>query len=118
MFFYESGGIYRRSFFSIDEYESLFDLMCEQVTSSLNTISILCLNHFNEIKSRNRNRNGKEENIQVIVNIFNMENVKGTFFEIHDRFVLLDDEIWHFGGAVGGVNLHQTAYSRGWIDQV
>lgn len=47
-----------------------------------------------------------------------MENVKGTFFEIHDRFVLLDDEIWHFGGAVGGVNLHLTAYSRGWIDQV
>lgn len=104
-------------FFSIDEYESLFDLMCEQVTSSLNMISILCLNHFNEIKSRNRNRNGKKEDIQVIVNVFNMENVEGTFFEIHDRFVLLDDEIWHFGGTVGGVNLHLTAYSRGWIDR-
>lgn len=103
-------------FFSVDEYESLIDLMCEQVISTLNTVFILCLNHFNEVKIRNRTRNGKEADIQVVVKVINMGKAESPIFEIHDRFVLLDDEIWHFGGTVGGVNLHLTAYSRGWTD--
>lgn len=28
----------------------------------------------------------------------------------------MDGEIWHFGGTVGGINAHLTAYSRGWDD--
>lgn len=103
-------------FFSVDEYERLIDLMCEKITFSLNAVSILCLNHFEEVQSRNNTRNGKEEDIQVVVKIFNMKKSEGTMFEIHDRFVLLDDQIWHFGGTVGGVNLHLTAYSSGWKD--
>jgi hypothetical protein len=35
---------------------------------------------------------------------------------IHDRFVMLDDELWHFGGTIGGFQPNLTAYSRGWYN--
>ena len=37
-------------------------------------------------------------------------------FGLHDRFVLIDDEIWHFGWTVGGIEPLLTAYSGGWKD--
>ncbi len=33
---------------------------------------------------------------------------------IHDRYAILDDELFHFGSTVGGFVNHFTAYSRGW----
>lgn len=33
---------------------------------------------------------------------------------IHDRFAIIDDELWHFGGTVGGLHAHVSAASRGW----
>lgn len=33
---------------------------------------------------------------------------------IHDCFVLFDDELWHFGGTIGGIQKGLTAYSTGW----
>lgn len=35
-------------------------------------------------------------------------------FEVHDRFALVDDELWHFGATVGGAHRSINAYSRGW----
>lgn len=35
-------------------------------------------------------------------------------FEVHDRFALIDDELWHFGATVGGAHRSINAYSRGW----
>ena len=34
--------------------------------------------------------------------------------EIHDRYAILDSELFHFGSTVGGFEKHFTAYSRGW----
>ena len=34
--------------------------------------------------------------------------------EVHDRFAIVDYELWHFGGSVGAVNSGVTAGSRGW----
>ncbi len=39
---------------------------------------------------------------------------KGSFPFLHDRFVVLDNEMWHFGSTVGGLHNSLTAYSRGW----
>lgn len=33
---------------------------------------------------------------------------------IHDRFAIIDDELWHFGGTVGGFHAAVSAASRGW----
>ncbi|EJM18911.1 hypothetical protein PMI21_01882 [Pseudomonas sp. GM18] len=33
---------------------------------------------------------------------------------IHDRFAIIDDELWHFGATVGGFHRHVNAASRGW----
>lgn len=36
------------------------------------------------------------------------------FDYIHDRFAIIDDELWHFGGTVGGFNSKLSVASRGW----
>jgi len=36
------------------------------------------------------------------------------FNYIHDRFAIIDNELWHFGGTVGGFNSKLSAASRGW----
>ncbi len=33
---------------------------------------------------------------------------------IHDRFAVVDDELWHFGGTTGGFQASISAASRGW----
>jgi hypothetical protein len=34
----------------------------------------------------------------------------------HDRFVLMDKEIWHCGATIGGMHNSINALTRGWID--
>lgn len=36
------------------------------------------------------------------------------FFSLHDRFALLDNELWHFGSTVGGAYPGFGAATRGW----
>lgn len=33
---------------------------------------------------------------------------------LHDRFAVTGNELWHFGGTVGGLEKRMTAVSRGW----
>lgn len=40
-----------------------------------------------------------------------------NFPYIHDRFVLADNELWHFGADVGGGYEGISAISRGWAGQ-
>lgn len=37
-----------------------------------------------------------------------------NFDYIHDRFAIVDDELWHFGATVGGFHASVNAASRGW----
>lgn len=37
-----------------------------------------------------------------------------TFDYVHDRFAIIDDELWHFGATVGGLHSQVNAVSRGW----
>ncbi|WP_405124401.1 hypothetical protein [Pseudomonas alloputida] len=36
------------------------------------------------------------------------------FDYVHDRFAIIDDELWHFGATVGGFHRDVNAASRGW----
>jgi len=37
-----------------------------------------------------------------------------SFPYIHDRFAIVDNELWHFGATVGGFHRDVNAASRGW----
>jgi hypothetical protein len=37
-----------------------------------------------------------------------------TFPYVHDRFAIIDSELWHFGATVGGFHDRVNAASRGW----
>lgn len=41
-------------------------------------------------------------------------NVIPAGIEHHDRFAIVDDELWHFGATVGGCHPSINAFSRGW----
>jgi hypothetical protein len=40
--------------------------------------------------------------------------LKITFPYVHDRFAIVDNELWHFGATVGGLHNQVNAASRGW----
>ncbi len=39
---------------------------------------------------------------------------KDVFPFLHDRFAIVDDELWHFGATVGGGHKSLNAFTRGW----
>ena len=39
-----------------------------------------------------------------------------TYFPyVHDRFAIIDDDLWHFGATVGGLHGQVNAATRGWV---
>jgi len=40
--------------------------------------------------------------------------LKHSPIEVHDRFAIVDNELWHFGATVGGFHASVNAASRGW----
>ncbi len=54
-------------------------------------------------------RRGKECRIEVRMHLTH----RNCNF-IHDRFAIIDDELWHFGGTAGGFQASVSAASRGW----
>jgi hypothetical protein len=41
-------------------------------------------------------------------------NLVQNFDHLHDRFAIIDDELWHFGATVGGFHVQVSAATRGW----
>jgi hypothetical protein len=58
--------------------------------------------------------NDKSRNRQGIVTIEINFNLKRDFGYVHDRFAIVDDELWHFGATVGGLHEELNAATRGW----
>ena len=84
-------------------------------------------------KSHNTNGNKEVDNdlakkFQEHAEIINLFRPKGggqcaievrftltqNFDYIHDRFAIIDDELWHFGATVGGFHSQVSAATRGW----
>lgn len=45
---------------------------------------------------------------------FEAEFIKNYLPEVHDRFAIVDNELWHFGANVGGTHKSVNCFSRGW----
>lgn len=88
-------------------------------TSQIQTIRILTGNHdeqekierdfkaLEDILKESRTKIDPPINIELS---FSLKN----FNYIHDRFAIIDDELWHFGATVGGFHRDVNAASRGW----
>lgn len=104
--------------FSPKEFRQILLMLSDGDDMRLKKMYILCQNEYSAVRRMYEKRDeivdGKTIPVDIIVCDMNIG--KGAPLETHDRFALLDNEIWHFGGTVGGVNAHLTAYSRGWID--
>lgn len=89
-------------------------------------IKILTANHGNTEKEKNdilekfkefealinherlKSKNGNGCNIEILFTLTK------NFNYIHDRFAIIDNELWHFGATVGGFHSSVNAATRGW----
>lgn len=106
-------------FFTSKQYERLYyelKLLYEAKDKENKDIYIFCndasakvlLPLHNEMK-RKRNK---------IYRLFNVSIHCFRYHDwVHDRFAIMDQEIWHFGAAVGGMHKKLSAFSRGWKDE-
>lgn len=95
--------------FSPIEFKLMITFLGREKNIRLQELSIFCGSDLGKIKELK-----KICKAQFSIALYAIP--KGPLYEIHDRFAVLDDEIWHFGGTVGGINAQLTAYSRGWMD--
>jgi phosphatidylserine/phosphatidylglycerophosphate/cardiolipin synthase-like enzyme len=58
----------------------------------------------------NRLRGGGKQKCSIKIR----QTLKQKFDFMHDRFAVVDDELWHFGATVGGFHTSVSAVSRGW----
>lgn len=61
-----------------------------------------------------RQINAKRIRGQTLCSIEVCTKLKVGFNLMHDRFAIIDDELWHFGATVGGFHTSVNAASRGW----
>lgn len=75
-------------------------------TDGLEDLSNKCKEHMQLI---NIGKVGKKGSIRI-----DLKYLPEAFEVIHDRFAIVDNELWHFGAAVAGLNTGLNASSRGW----
>lgn len=103
-------------FFGEEEYNSILSNLTMGAYYVLEKLFIICGRNYECLNNRVKQRNQEEKYIRTEIRVANLGVVESRYFDIHDRFALLDDEIWHFGWTVGGIGSVLTAYSRGWKD--
>lgn len=69
------------------------------------------LNLF-DVLAQDINRHSSRRDTQCNIEI--RTHLTQEFDFVHDRFAIIDDELWHFGGTVGGFHTKVSAASRGW----
>ncbi|WNN63370.1 hypothetical protein [Enterobacter hormaechei] len=89
------------------------------LTNHIQTIRILTGHHddkakiekeFEELEEFVTNERAKVDTPLKVELSFSLKD----FDYIHDRFAIIDDELWHFGATVGGFHRSINAASRGW----
>lgn len=82
--------------------------------TSATNIRLLTVSNPDPIKNhleKLRNSPGEEIRNPAIISVVQLKNLSQY---IHDRFAILDQELWHFGANVGGAHSSLNAFSRGW----
>lgn len=103
-------------FFDVAEFDIIIDKLLKLENYPLRKLFIICDSNYDKLRHRITCRNTDEKKVTVDIMISSFSNAGLRYFDIHDRFALLDDEIWHFGWTVCGIGNSLNAYSRGWID--
>lgn len=99
-------------FFSVETFKRLLDCWDKAKPKRLRRLYIFCEREIKELcVIRKEKRLLIEKNLRAEIEIYNASGV-----DIHDRFALLDNKLWHFGSSVCGVESHLTAFSGGWPD--
>jgi len=69
---------------------------------------------LSQFKQRAEDINNRQSRRKVKCNITINTNLRKKIDYLHDRFAIIDDELWHFGATVGGFHSSVNAVSRGW----
>ena len=69
---------------------------------------------LDKFKQRTDAINNYRSHSHVKCNIKIKTNLSNGIDYLHDRFAIIDDELWHFGATVGGFHSSVNAVSRGW----
>ena len=74
--------------------------------------------HLNQVEEfrdlQNSRREPPEKRAAFTIEVRVIPGVKGGARLPHDRFAIIDDELWHWGANVGGTHHEVNAFSRGW----
>lgn len=67
-----------------------------------------------QLRTLQDERRAPPRNEGFTIDIRLLREGKGKVRLPHDRFAIVDDELWHWGANVGGTHHEVNAYSRGW----
>jgi hypothetical protein len=67
-----------------------------------------------QLKERATKINGLRQSRSTTLAVEVKFTLKINFPYVHDRFAIVDNELWHFGATVGGFHNQVNAASRGW----
>jgi hypothetical protein len=67
-----------------------------------------------QLRTLQDERRAPPRNEAFTIDIRLMREGRGSARLPHDRFAIIDDELWHWGANVGGTHHEVNAYSRGW----
>ncbi len=106
-------------YFNASQYERMFKelkKLSKAIDVKEKNIRIYCGDKtLDELVEKDTKKKNEHERIYrkfvVTVKCFS------AYYRVHDRFAIMDQEIWHFGAAVGGMHGSLSAYSRGWKDE-
>lgn len=110
-------------------WDKFFDVEAiERVDYELNLISkdvldnkidkeiyILCGNDIDKVKNKYDDFCKQDSDIYTR-NLIKIHSVRDKDW-FHDRFAIMDQEIWHCGSTVGGIEPCMNVLSRGWFDK-
>lgn len=105
------------NFFSIEEFIRLMDVVIDAKGCPLRYLHIICDSYYDDIIKEVKTLEKTRQVANMDIRIASLKRAGKRYFDIHDRFALLDHEIWHFGWTVCGIGHNLNAYSRGWIDK-
>ncbi|HFN0053695.1 TPA: hypothetical protein ACHB42_001357 [Yersinia enterocolitica] len=89
------------------------------LTDQIQTIRILTGNHDDQAEIEKQFKaleefvTGERARVDTPLKV-ELSFLLKDFDYIHDRFAIIDDELWHFGATVGGFHRNVNAASRGW----
>ncbi len=102
---------YRRMIIELERKNS-----SKQGSDEMN-IFIFCLKTISDLEKCHKEFKKKKQSIYERFSIKIGKLIDAGSIHIHDRFAIMDGEIWHCGAAVGGMHGSLNALSRGWLDK-